>query len=64
MLAAVLILTVVPSWVKIGRPVLEHGCFLISQKLLDADEARFSGFPLIFKVIDMFLDDAYRSTLR
>ena len=44
MLTAVLILTVVPSWVKIGRPVVEHGCFLISQKLLDADEASFPGF--------------------
>ncbi|PPQ91330.1 hypothetical protein CVT25_003770 [Psilocybe cyanescens] len=38
MLAAVLILTVVPSWTKVGRAVIEHGCYLISQKLLDADE--------------------------
>jgi len=64
MLTAVLILTVVPSWVKIGRPVVEHGCFLISQKLLDADEASFPEFRHTFKVTEMFLDDAYRSTLR
>ncbi|KAF8998676.1 armadillo-type protein [Cyathus striatus] len=38
LLAAVLILTVVPSSVKVGRAALEHCCFLISQKLLDADE--------------------------
>jgi len=38
MLAAVLVLTVVPVWVKVGRAVVEHGCFLISQKLLDADD--------------------------
>jgi len=38
MLAAVLVLTVVPIWVKVGRAVVEHGCFLISQKLLDADD--------------------------
>ena len=38
MLAAVLVLTIVPVWVKIGRAVVEHSCFLISQKLLDADE--------------------------
>ena len=38
MLAAVLVLTIVPVWVKVGRTVVEHGCFLISQKLLDADD--------------------------
>lgn len=38
MLAAVLVLTVVPSWVKVGRAVIEHCCFLISQKLSDSDE--------------------------
>jgi hypothetical protein len=38
MLAAVLVLTVVAIWVKVGRAVVEHGCFLISQKLLDADD--------------------------
>jgi len=48
MLAAVLILTVTPSWVKFGRQVIEHTCYLISQKLQDADEVRrgvvsFSG---------------------
>ena len=40
MLAAVLVLTVVPNWVKIGRPVVEHCCFLITQKLLDGDDVR------------------------
>lgn len=38
LLATVLILTVVPANVKIGQSVLEHCCFLISQKLLDASE--------------------------
>lgn len=38
MLAAVLILTVTPSWVKFGRQVVEHACYLISQKLQDGDE--------------------------
>jgi hypothetical protein len=41
MLAAVLVLTIVPVWVKVGRAVVEHGCFLISQKLLDADDVSF-----------------------
>lgn len=40
MLAAVLVLTVVPSWVKVGRAAVEHACFLISQKLADVDEVR------------------------
>ena len=35
MLAAVLALTIVPLWVKVGKAVVEHGCFLISQKLLN-----------------------------
>jgi len=38
LLAAVLILTVIPPFVKVGRVVIEHCCFLITQKLLDADE--------------------------
>ena len=38
MLAAVLVLTIAPLWVKVGKAVVEHGCFLISQKLLDADD--------------------------
>ena len=44
MLAAVLVLTVVPVWVKVGKAVVEHGCFLISQKLLDADDVSFIPF--------------------
>ncbi|KAF7331836.1 Clathrin-coated vesicle protein [Mycena kentingensis (nom. inval.)] len=38
LLAAVLILTVIPPTVKIGEPVVEHCCFLITQKLLDAGD--------------------------
>ncbi|KAF7335364.1 Clathrin-coated vesicle protein [Mycena sanguinolenta] len=38
LLAAVLILTVIPPSVKVGEAVIEHCCFLISQKLLDAGE--------------------------
>jgi hypothetical protein len=38
MLAAVLVLTVIPNWVKIGRPVVEHCCFLITQKLLEDED--------------------------
>jgi hypothetical protein len=34
----VLVLTIVPIWVKVRRAVIEHVCFLISQKLLDANE--------------------------
>ena len=53
MLAAVLVLTIVPVWVKVGRAVVEHGCFLISQKLLDADDVSsilfFSMAPSLFK---------------
>lgn len=50
MLAAVLVLTVAPPWVKVGRAVIEHCCFLISQKLLDGDEVcsflvTVQGFP-------------------
>ena len=52
MLAAVLVLTIVPVWVKVGRTVVEHGCFLISQKLLDADDVSsvlfFSMAPSLF----------------
>ncbi|KAK0203615.1 clathrin-coated vesicle protein [Desarmillaria ectypa] len=43
LLATVLILTVMPPTVKVGRAVLEHACFLISQKLLDADEASLTA---------------------
>lgn len=41
MLAAVLVLTIVPSWVRVGRAVVEHACFLISQKLADSDQVCF-----------------------
>ncbi|KAJ7168806.1 clathrin-coated vesicle protein [Mycena filopes] len=38
LLAAVLILTVIPPSVKMGEAVIEHCCFLITQKLLDVGE--------------------------
>ncbi|KAF8206326.1 armadillo-type protein [Mycena galopus ATCC 62051] len=38
LLAAVLILTVIPPSVKVGEAVIEHCCFLITQKLLDVGE--------------------------
>ncbi|KAJ7472591.1 clathrin-coated vesicle protein [Mycena latifolia] len=38
LLAAVLILTVIPTSIKVGEVVIEHCCFLISQKLLDVGE--------------------------
>ncbi|KAG5653101.1 hypothetical protein H0H81_002326 [Sphagnurus paluster] len=38
LLAAVLILTVLPSSVKVSKAVVEHACFLISQKLLESGE--------------------------
>ncbi|KAJ7675207.1 armadillo-type protein [Mycena rosella] len=38
LLAAVLILTVIPTSIKVGEAVIEHCCFLITQKLLDVGE--------------------------
>lgn len=38
LLAAVLILTVIPASVKVGEAVIEHCCFLITQKLLEVGE--------------------------
>lgn len=40
LLASVLILTVIPPNVKVGRGVIEQCYFLISQKLLEADEVQ------------------------
>ncbi|THH16286.1 hypothetical protein EW146_g4324 [Bondarzewia mesenterica] len=37
-LAAVLILTVIPSTIKVGRDVVSRCCFLISEKLAEAQE--------------------------
>lgn len=51
MLAAVLVLTVIPSWVKVGRAVVEHACFLISQKLADSDQVCYA---YLFKHIHGF----------
>ncbi|PCH43056.1 ARM repeat-containing protein [Wolfiporia cocos MD-104 SS10] len=38
LLAAVLVLTVVPSSAKVGKAIIEHCCFLISQKLVDTED--------------------------
>ena len=38
LLAAVLVLTVLPATVPVGKPVIEHACFLISQKLVEGSE--------------------------
>ncbi|KAF5377759.1 hypothetical protein D9757_008083 [Collybiopsis confluens] len=43
LLAAVLILTSVPSTVKVGEPVIEHCCFQISEKLLEAHEVSLTA---------------------
>lgn len=40
LLAAVLVLTVLPATVPVGRPIIEHACFLISQKLVEGGEVR------------------------
>ncbi|TFY79847.1 hypothetical protein EWM64_g4165 [Hericium alpestre] len=42
-LAAVLVLTVVPQSVKVGRAVVERCCFLISEKLSVADETTLTA---------------------
>ncbi|KAF9069763.1 clathrin-coated vesicle protein [Rhodocollybia butyracea] len=43
LLAAVLILSAVPPNVKIGEAVVEHCCFLISQKLLETNEVSLTA---------------------
>ncbi|EAU90073.2 clathrin-coated vesicle protein [Coprinopsis cinerea okayama7 len=43
LLAAVLLLTVIPQDVKLGRQVIEHCCLLISQKLVDGDETSLTA---------------------
>ncbi len=50
MLAAVLVLTVIPPTVLVGRAVIEHACFLITQKLLEGDEVCSFGSP-VFKML-------------
>jgi hypothetical protein len=42
LLAAVLILTVIPPQVTVSRDVVEHLFFLISQKLEEGDQVSFS----------------------
>ena len=73
MLAAVLVLTIVPLWVKVGKAVVEHGCFLISQKLCDADDVSsilfFPMAPSLSNVISryptsLFLDIPNGGSLR
>ncbi|KAI0742742.1 clathrin-coated vesicle protein [Daedaleopsis nitida] len=43
MLAAVLILTVLPPTVPVGTPIIEHACFLISQKLVEGSEVSLTA---------------------
>ncbi|KAF9444651.1 clathrin-coated vesicle protein [Macrolepiota fuliginosa MF-IS2] len=43
MLAAVLILTVVPVAVQVGRAAIEHTCFLVIQKLLENNETSLTA---------------------
>lgn len=38
LLAAVLVLTVIPPSIQVGQPVVEHCCFLVSQTLRGGDE--------------------------
>lgn len=46
LLAAVLILTVIPPTVRVGRPAIEHCCFIINEKLLDEEEVCRSRFRI------------------
>ena len=43
-LAAVLVLTVVPTTVKIGQPVVEHLCFLLTEKLVETSEVSLIAY--------------------
>ncbi|KAJ3781084.1 clathrin-coated vesicle protein [Lentinula aff. detonsa] len=43
LLAAVLILTAIPPTTKVGQAVVEHSCFLISQKLLETHEVSLTA---------------------
>ncbi|GJJ09041.1 hypothetical protein Clacol_003263 [Clathrus columnatus] len=43
LLAAVLILTVIPSSLTVSRTVVDHCCFIISQKLLESDETSLTS---------------------
>ncbi|THU92726.1 clathrin-coated vesicle protein [Dendrothele bispora CBS 962.96] len=43
LLAAVLILTVIPPKVKVSDAVIDHCCFLISQKLLESSDASLTA---------------------
>jgi HEAT repeat-containing protein 5 len=46
MLAAVLILTILPPIVRLSQAAVEHCCFLISQQLSESNEVR--SIPLTF----------------
>ncbi|KAJ3575515.1 hypothetical protein NP233_g1065 [Leucocoprinus birnbaumii] len=43
MLAVVLILTVIPPTIQVGRAAIEHTCFLIAQKLLENDDTSLTA---------------------
>jgi hypothetical protein len=50
LLAAALVLTVIPPSVKVGQAVIEHCCFVVSSKLLETDDV--GGFTFcIYSVV-------------
>lgn len=61
LLAAVLILTVIPPQVPVSRDVVEHLFFLISQKLEEGDEVSSScDPPFIYTTKHFYISDGYR----
>jgi hypothetical protein len=64
LLASVLILTVVPSSVKVGRGVIEQCYFLISQKLLEIDEVKICLPPSESTPTSDFTDISHCRPLR
>lgn len=59
LLAAVLILAGLPSKVKVARGVVEHLCFMISQKLEEHDDVR-SSLSMIVTTSEFKDTDGYR----
>lgn len=59
LLAAVLILTSLPSRVKVARGVVEHLCFVISQKLEENDDVRLP-LSVIIMTSEIKCTDGYR----
>lgn len=61
-MAAVLILTVIPASIKVGQPVVEHACFLITQKLLETGEVIY--MPVMILVAERSVGVINRGPLR